>query len=47
MRAEVKILQRNRLDVNSFVFSKTLKAHKRNVPVFFEGYKTNFRDGGF
>ena len=29
MRTDVKILPHNRLDVNSVVFSKTLKANKK------------------
>jgi len=49
MRTEVKILQHNRVDDNSFFFSKTLKAKKNCTNIFDGPIKIlgteDFRDG--
>jgi len=55
MRTKAEILQRNRLDVNSFFFSKTLKANyisgsnKKNLgrAFFRDGQKPEAQDSFF
>jgi len=43
LRTEVQILQCNRLDVNSFLSSKTLEANQK-LHQYFWGSTANFRE---